>query len=104
MAEHQVAGRNVCEDGVHAATIAAPLVVQLAPRAAHFQRQLCDDHLGRPHLVCLTLIASLRGVPHDEVCTVDQAVTLPSGEKRMHRADNKDNAFLSTDKLFVTSS
>ena len=104
MAEHQVAGRNMCEDGVHAAAIAAPLVVQLAPRAAHFQRQFCDDHLGRPHLVCLTLIASPRGVPHDEICTADQAVTLPSGEKRMYRAGNKDNAFPSTDKVSVTSS
>ena len=82
MAEHQVAGRDVREDGLHAAAVAAPLIVQLAPRAAHFQRHFCDDHLGRPHLVCLTLIASLRGVPNDEICTADQAITLPSGEKR----------------------
>ena len=32
MAEHQVAGRDVGEDGVYAADITAPLVVQLAPR------------------------------------------------------------------------
>ena len=71
--EDEVAGRDVREDGVHAAAVAAALVVQLHAARPHLQRQLFHDHLRGLGLVLLAFIPVLWGIPHDEVCTANRS-------------------------------
>ena len=72
VAEHEVAGGDVGEDGVHAAAVAAALVVQLHHPRPELYACLCRDHLGRPGLVLLALLPVFCNIPSDEVWTLKQ--------------------------------
>ena len=83
MAEHEVAGGDVREDSVHAAAVAAPLIVQLHASRSNLQRQLFQHDFGGLCLILLALVPVLRGISHDEVCTdnMSHAKTAADGVK-----------------------
>ena len=72
MAEHQVAGGDVRNDGVHAAAVAAAFIVQLHNPRSHFYACFCHNDLGRPCLVLFALLTVFWDIPSDEVWTLRQ--------------------------------